>query len=228
MAGATTRRRQKHRYSESCHLKRPSSLPQSQTGIIRSVSQQSEAGSIMSSMMSDDSCFPSNSAQTEYTENSDSESSGSSNWDSHSIVSTVSTVLPPRQKSNNTDIQTYQSQQYLVEFRDDAQIDITYEFYSLFYPFTNLQSLIFSHVQPYIETDYQNIKRFGNSQQEDMTYDEGMDTKMDWNDIASVNRIKDLMTKLLSTSSSNRGIKEEDIYLMFSSPSPTEIIEQLR
>ena len=54
------------------------------------------------------------------------------------------------------------------------------------------------------------------------------DTKMDWNDVDSVNRIKELIKKLLSSSNLSKGIKEEELYLMFSSPSPSEIIQQLR
>ena len=228
----TMRRQHKHKLSTSFHLKMPQSLPQSYTDMVRTASDQSEAASIISTSIATDSCFYSTTAQnTEYTENSDSDSSNSSNWDSHSIISTVSTVLPPRVKHQNIDIKQYHSEQYLIEFKED-RMDIAYHLYSLFYPFTNLQSLIFSHLQPYIETDYKKNKAFGNNNDDDevnISYDDGQsDIQMDWKDLSSVNRIKDLITKLLSTSSSNKGIKEEDIYLMFSSPSPLEIIEQLR
>ena len=120
------------------------------------------------------------------------------------------------------------SQQFLVGFKKDPQIDITYDLYQLFYPFTNLQSLLFSQIHPFTDIDYKKNKAFGHNQNETICFDTEHDVKMDWNDIKSINKIRDFMQKILSSSSSNQGIKENDLYLMFSSPSPSEIIEQLR
>lgn len=124
-----------------------------------------------------------------------------------------------------------------ISGQEHHEKDLRYDLYSLFYPFTNLQSLLFSHLHPYIESDYKGDKKkspFSNNHgdndedEEEEKRHKINDTKMDWKDIDSVNRIRELIKKLLSSSNLSKGIKEEELYLMFSSPSPSEIIHELR
>ena len=116
---------------------------------------------------------------------------------------------------------------------------IIYHLYELFYPFTNFQSLIFSVMEPYYATDYRVDKKspflFVNNNREDDLYDDTNSTNcgnsnspMDWSNVESVDRVKELITKLLSTANRKEGIRELDLYLMFTSPAPNEIISELR
>eukprot|EP01084_Bolivina_argentea_P127732 225878_1 len=175
-------------------------------------------------------------------DDSDSDSSSSSDWDARTVISTVSTILPSKHYSNNnTEIITpitnerFESEQFLIEFNDDIlDRDITYDLYSLFYPFTNMQSLIFSNIYPYIESDYKHYKSINNNAEEEEIEEQKHNNTqehnmtMDWTDMNCVNRINELIQKLLLSCSSQSGIKEEEIYLMFTSPSPMQIIQHLR
>ena len=204
----------------------------------------------------------SSSTSNDSNDDDDGNMSDSSEWDKSTVVSGVSlasTYLPRARKKTN---RAHDIKSYLIEFAGNEKIhyesktsgdtprqqhnnnnnnnnndqDLTYDLYSLFYPFTNLQSLLFSQEHPYIESDYKKIKKkspFGIYDEDEEDKEEEKqhtltDTKMDWNDESSVNRIRELITKLLSSSNKSHGIKEEDLFLMFSSPNPCEIIQQLR
>ena len=162
-----------------------------------------------------------------------------SDWnDTASTISTATTVLPFLNKRSNTlssihpfasvDLDHHHEEEEKMDRPTTATANITID--SLFYPFSNLQSLIFCHQHPYIEADYKNIKNdlFKNTAEDEENINDEPHIDMDWTDISSINRIRQLTKKLLSSSSASRGIKEEDLYLMFSSPSPTEIIDNLR
>eukprot|EP01083_Nonionella_stella_P168332 568005_1 len=95
---------------------------------------------------------------------------------------------------------------------------------ALFYPHPNLQSLLFSHIHPFTENDYRTLDIGGGCDEGD---DIGANEQsMDWYDIQSVNKFKKMLSQLLITASF--GIREDELYLMFSSPSPSGIIMHLR
>eukprot|EP01084_Bolivina_argentea_P083597 151362_1 len=154
------------------------------------------------------------------------DTSSSSDWEPS--ISLASTYLPRNNKKSNNklDLETYNSllatdhasQLKLKQLENINNI--------LFYPYTNLQSVIFSNSYCYIESDYKKIKNVNLNETNDI--DNDSITDMNWNDTQSVNKIKDLLRNLLVSASLTIGIREEEIYLMFTSPSPQEIIEQLR
>merc|ERR1719464_2448673 len=90
----------------------------------------------------------------------ESASSSSSDWDAQSAmtaISAASTAIPiPRTKQHSQN--PAEIRPYLIDFvTPDAatsELDIAYDLYSLFYPFTNKQSLLFSMIHPYVESDY--------------------------------------------------------------------------
>ena len=162
---------------------------------------------------------------------SDSDTESSSDWEPS--ISMASTYLPRKHKKSNPpklELKTYNS---IVAgnggFGDNASkknIELLESIDTIiFYPYCNLQSLLFSHLHPYIENDYKKIKDVNVVSEDEQEHNED---SMDWNDKTSVDKIKDLINNLLVSASLTIGIKEDELYLMFSSPSPSEIIEHLR
>ena len=121
-------------------------------------------------------------------DDNDGNNSDSSEWDKSTILSGVSlasTYLPrTHKKSNqNVDIKSYliefcqeenkskstnrfgkmRQNSYISQTSEQSTNDLQYDLYSLFYPYTNLQSLLFSNTHPYIDSDYKNIKKKKNS-----------------------------------------------------------------
>ena len=173
----------------------------------------------------------SNSSSSDDSQSGNSSTSyESSDWEVRTLISTVSNFMPF--KKDAPVLKQKLTQEYLIGL-DQEQISWTisydhhYDLYELFYPFNNLQSLLFSLISPYTHNDYKTNKAFGNNV-DDTNYDQIHHHSMDWSDICSVNKIKDLITNLLASCSEHEGIKEDELYLMFSTPPPSEIIEQLR
>lgn len=169
------------------------------------------------------------------SEESASSSYESSDWEVHTLISHVSAFMPFKKETAPINLKNQLTQQYLIgldkeQLSSTISYDHNYDLYELFYPFNNLQSLLFSLITPYTLNDYKKNKAFGNNDEDDDTECDHQicEAKMNWNDICSVNKIKELITNLLSSCSEHEGIKEDELYLMFSTPSPSEIIEQLR
>eukprot|EP01084_Bolivina_argentea_P168023 291478_1 len=88
-------------------------------------------------------------------------------------------------------------------------------------------------VSPYLPDDYKSIKynHIDNDEEDNeefYDYEIINDTSMNWNNKHSVTKIKQLMKHLLQIASTNIGIREDELYLMFATPSPESIIQHLR
>eukprot|EP01084_Bolivina_argentea_P096292 173113_1 len=153
----------------------------------------------------------------------DSHSTASSDWNRVSIVdlNTTKSIPIPKRKNMKEMIQPYSSPTFTL------QQDIKYNFNALFYPYNNLQSVLFSQIHPYIEKDYQKLDLYGDYDDDIEEEEKIKEQNMNWNDTKSVNRFRQLIENLL-ISGGTEGIKEDYIYLMFASPKPTQIIQQLR
>eukprot|EP01084_Bolivina_argentea_P048606 89522_1 len=156
----------------------------------------------------------------------DDSSSSSSDWEPS--ASMASTYLPRDQKkaNNKSHLKPYIS----IRMDDEDCVSklnhINTINHILFYPHSNLQSLLFSTSHCYIQTDYKRIKNVNILDEEDTN--PLHTTKMDWTDPKSVQKLKDLLHNLFVSASLTAGIREEEIYLMFSTPSPQQIIQELR
>ena len=164
----------------------------------------------------------------------DTDSSSSSDWEPS--ISMASTYLPRKNKKSNPklELKTYNS--FIDGDKQNMEVINTINIIDniLFYPFRNLQSLLFSHLYPYIENDYKKIKNVNiiNDDEDEHNHNntsiEDDGECMNWNDNQSVQKISELIQNLLISASLTVGIREDELYLMFSSPSPQEIIEHLR
>eukprot|EP01083_Nonionella_stella_P057005 149835_1 len=156
---------------------------------------------------------------------------------SHDIVDTNDSTMPERvpflvkMRSNQQITRAPLTIDETEDTIDDLRIDLGYYLYSLFYPFTNYQALLFSLGCVYRK---EKKKRKTNElysteeeEEEDLAADKSTQIKMNWNDQGHIERISGLLSRLLKTAGT-KGIGEIALYQMFSSPSPQRIIYELR
>lgn len=169
-----------------------------------------------------------------YIKATDTDTESSSDWEPS--ISMASTYLPRKHKKSNPpklELRTYNSiaagNGGIIDTQSQKNIELLESIDTIiFYPYCNLQSLLFSHLHPYIDNDYKQIKDVNVVSEDEDNNDNNSEDSMDWNDKECVNKIKNLINNLLVSASVTIGIKEDELYLMFSSPSPAEIIEHLR
>eukprot|EP01084_Bolivina_argentea_P168019 291474_1 len=82
---------------------------------------------------------------------------------------------------------------------------------------------------PYTPNDYLDIHEINSFENEyKNNFDVINENNMNWSDKESVGKIRDLLSDLLFVASTHIGIREDELYLMFSTPTPESIIQHLR